>query len=258
MGPVRRQLDAESGVVVLTLNRPEARNALNDELIAALLEQVEAAAAAEDVRAMVLTGAGGRAFAAGADLDGLQARDHLTETGPVSGRRRALTRLLETVPKPTIAAMNGHAVGGGLEIALACDIRLVVPEAKVGFPEINLGIIPGNGGTQRAVRAVGEARALELILTGDPITAQRAVEIGLVHRVVPAEGLLDEARSLAVRLAGHPPRAFAAAKEMTRRAFDLPLDAGLSLENKWFAILCGTPEKTEAVNQVQQSLAKPS
>lgn len=251
---VLREHDSDTQVVVLTLNRPEARNALNDDLIAALLESVQQAAVDDAVRGIVLTGAGNRAFAAGADLDGLLRRDHLTETGPVSARRRELTRLLETVPKPTIAAMNGHALGGGLEIALGCDLRIIVPEAKVGFPEINLGIIPGNGGTQRAVRAVGEARALELILTGTPIDAARALEIGLVHRVVAAENLMTEAVELAGRLGRHSSRAFAAAKESTRRALDMPLDAGLSFENKWFAVLCATEEKTEAVTRIRESL----
>ncbi len=251
---ILREFHSEESVVVLTLNRPEARNALNDDLIAELLERVQEAAVDPEVRGVVLTGAGDRAFAAGADLDGLLRRDHLTETGPVSGRRRDLTRLLETMPKPTIAAMNGHALGGGLEIALGCDLRLIVPAAKVGFPEIGLGIIPGNGGTQRAVRAIGEARALELILTGAPIDAVRAFDIGLVHRIVAPEKLITEAVELAASLGRHSPRAFAAAKESTRRAFDMPLDAGLSFESKWFAILCATPEKTEAVNRVRDSL----
>jgi enoyl-CoA hydratase len=243
---VLRHLD-ESGVQRLTLNRPEVRNALDSELGDALLAAVEEAATDPAVRAVVLTGAGDRAFAAGADINELRDRTHLTETSSVSSRRR-VARLLETMPKPTIAALNGHALGGGLEIALGCDFRLAVPKATFGFPEITLGIMPGNGGTQRTARLVGEARALELVLTGERISADRAEHIGLVHAVVEPTELLDRAHALAVRLAGHSPRAYAAAKDATRRAFDMPLEAGLSYEHKAFAILCGTPEKQHLVD----------
>lgn len=246
-GVLRYEVDPEARAAIVTLDRPEVRNALNLELYEAILDAAERAAADDAVRSVILTGAGDRAFSAGADMDELLLRSHLTETGAASARRRALTALLEAMPKPTIAAMNGHAIGGGLELAIACTFRLLVPRAKVGFGEINLGLIPGNGGTQRTVRLVGLGKALELVLTGIPIDAAEAHRIGLVQRIVEPDRLMEEALELAAHLGSKSSRALAAAKEAVLLAGDVPLAAGLAFENKWFAIVNGAPDKDEGI-----------
>lgn len=244
---VRYSMEREAGAAVITMDRPSVRNALSMEMYHELSAAVERAAGDDGVRSVIVTGAGDRAFSAGADLDELTERSHLTEVGPLSAIRRQTTARLETMPKPTIAAMNGHAIGGGLELAVACTFRLLVPRGKVGFGEINLGIIPGNGGTQRTVRLIGLARTLELVLTGEPVDAAEAERIGLVHRVVPPEELMAEALALATRLASKSPLAIAAAKDAVLTAGDVSLAAGLALENKWFAIVNGSPDKAEAI-----------
>ena len=248
---VRTDVDAGTAVAVVTLDRPEARNALVTELVEQALDAVTRCAADDAVRAVILTGAGDRAFCAGADIDELLRRDHVTESA-LRSVRRDLAAALEGIPKPTIAAINGHALGGGLELALACTFRLAVPAAKLGLPEVRLGIIPGNGGTQRLVRLVGVGRAMELVLTGAPIDAERAERIGLVHRVIEPESLMDEARALAGRLADMSARALAAAKESVLLAGDVPLAAGLAHERNWFAVLCGSPDKAEGVDAFRE------
>jgi enoyl-CoA hydratase len=244
---VRYEVDSTSRIATITMDRPEVRNALNMAMYEGLAVAVERAASDDGVRAVVVTGAGDRAFSAGADMDELMDRSHLTETEGASFVRRQVTARLETMAKPTIAAMNGHAIGGGLEVAIACTFRYVVPRAKLGFGEINLGIIPGNGGTQRAVRLVGLGKALELILTGNPIDAAEAERIGLVHRIVEPQELMSQALGLAAELGGKSRRALAAAKEAVLLAGDVPLAAGLAFENKWFAIVNGSPDKAEGI-----------
>lgn len=241
------QLQGDAACAVITIERPERRNALNNQVIGELLALLQQAAADPAVRSVILTGAGGRAFSAGADLIELRARDHVSETGPAAARRREVAALLERMPKPTIAAINGHAVGGGLELAMACTFRIASSAAKLGLPEVTLGILPGNGGTQRLRRLVGLGRALELVLSGKLIDAAEAERIGLVLRTVPATDVLSESIGLAKLLAGLPQRALAAAKDAVLIGADLPLDPALSFENKWFALLCGSPEKTAAL-----------
>lgn len=240
--------DSESSCIVITMDRPGKRNALSDQLIHELLDTVRAARDDDAVRSVIITGAG-RAFCAGADLEQFHGRDHLTETGSASGARRELANMLEGMPKPSIAAINGHAMGGGLELALACTFRIVHPQAMLGLPEVGLGIMPGNGGTQRLARLVGLGRALEMILVGVPIEAQAALQIGLVNKVVSGDSLLTEAREWARAISAKSARAVAAAKEAILMSVDVPLSAGLLYENKWFAILCGSPEKATAVEQ---------
>ncbi|HSL20922.1 MAG TPA: enoyl-CoA hydratase-related protein, partial [Vicinamibacterales bacterium] len=193
-------LERDGAVALLTINRPEKRNALNattlDELRRAALELKHDAS----VRAIVITGSGDKAFVAGADINELAVQT------PVGGRDHARTGqhvfdLIEHMGKPVIAAINGVALGGGCELAMACTLRLAADTARLGQPEINLGIIPGYGGTQRLSRIVGRGRALEVLLTGDPISAEEAWRIGLVNRVVPAAELLTTARALARSLA---------------------------------------------------------
>jgi len=193
-------LDRDGAVAIVTVNRPKVLNALNtqtlDELRRAMLELKQDAA----VRAVVLTGAGEKSFVAGADINELA-----TQT-PVTGREHAIAGqhvldIIEHLGKPVIAAINGYALGGGCELAMACTIRIAADTAKLGQPEINLGLIPGYAGTQRLARIVGRGRALELLLTGDQIPAHEAHRLGLVNRVVPAADLLAEAKTLAAALA---------------------------------------------------------
>lgn len=245
---IEYRVEAEARAAVITLNRPEVRNALNQGLMEECLAAVQAAMAAPVVRSLILTGKGDRAFAAGADIEELRRRDHMTETGAASITRRSLTRLLETGPKPTIAAINGHAVGGGLELALACTLRLAVSEAKLGLGEINLGILPGNGATQRLVHIAGLGRAMELVLTGQLITGSEAQAMGIVNRVVSLTDLMPTALQYAALFAGKSARALRAAKETVMMACEVPLSAGLEYENKWFAILNSAPDKAEGVD----------
>ncbi|MCK4722792.1 MAG: enoyl-CoA hydratase/isomerase family protein, partial [Dehalococcoidia bacterium] len=202
----------------------------------------------DSVKVLILTGAGDKAFVAGADIEELRARNTLTELGNRSARRRVLANLLETMSKPTIAAINGFAVGTGLELAIACTIRVASENAKFGQPEINLGIMPGNGGTQRLPRLVGEGRAMEMILTGDLIDAQEAYRIGLVNRVVPQAELMPYVKELATKLAAKSPLAIKLAKDAVHAGLNMNLKDGIEYENKLFAILCGSQDKQEGVN----------
>lgn len=239
-------VDDTCSAAIVTLNRPTLRNALSTELIEDALAATRRAEDDDRVRSVIVTGAGD-AFAAGADLNELLERDHQTETGARSAQRRELASLLENMSKPTIAALNGHAVGGGLELALACTFRLAAPRAKLALTELSVGILPGNGGTQRLARLVGVGRALEMVLLGEAVDAEKAQTIGLIHRVVPSDLLMEQARALARQLAAKPRRALTAAKEAVLMAWDVPIATGIAYENKWFAILCGSPDKTEGV-----------
>jgi len=240
--------EKEDGVAVITFNRPEVRNALNYLAIDETLAAAGDADADESVRVLILTGAGDKAFVAGADIEELQERNTLTELGKRSARRRVLANLLETMAKPTIAAVNGVAAGTGLELAMACNIRIASDNARFGQPEVNLGIMPGNGGTQRLPRLVGEGRAMEMILTGEFIDAQEAYRIGLVNRVVPQAELLQYARGLAAKIAGKSPLAIRLAKDAIHTGLNMSLRDGIEYENKLFAILCGSEDKREGVS----------
>lgn len=241
------EFDEESASVVITIDRQDKLNALNEHVVEAVYRHVRDASARPDVRSVILTGAGSRAFSAGADLDELARRNHVTESEPRPSPRRELASLLESMPKVTMAVLNGMALGGGLELALACTLRIAAPHCTFRFPEVEIGIIPGNGGTQRLARLIGMGRAMDLVLTGRKVDAEEAERIGLVNRVVPADSAMDEAKAWARRLAGLSPRAVAAAKSAILSSTSLPLSAGLELEHKAFAILTGSPEKDAAV-----------
>lgn len=240
--------EKEGEIATITFNRPQVRNVLNYATSDETLEAVEDAESDEAIRVLIITGAGDKAFTSGADIRELQARNTLTElTGAPSARRRILTFKLENMPKPTIAAINGLAFGGGCELAMACTFRIAAETAKFSQPEINLGIIPGNGGTQRLLRLVGKAKAMEMILTGDVIDAQEAYRIGLVNKVVPQGELMAQAKDLARKLASKPPLALRAAKDTINSGSNLSLAEGLEYENKMFAICCGTEDKKEGI-----------
>jgi len=236
----------ENGIGVLTINRPDKLNAISNELtdeMEAFLDEVEKD---EDLRVLVITGAGDKAFAAGADIGELVERDARLGR-EVSRRRQQLFSRIENLPVPVIAAVNGYALGGGLELALACNIRLCSENARFGAPEVKLGIIPGDGGTQRLPRLVGLGRAMEMILTGDFIDAGEAYRIGLVNRVVPPGDLMKEALDLAVKIASRPPLAVKYAKEAVNRSQEGDSASGYALESYLHALTCTTEDKREGV-----------
>jgi enoyl-CoA hydratase len=223
-------VERSGAVATVTLNRPAVLNALNltmlDELSAAFAEL----GADDALRAVILTGAGAKAFAAGADIGELNALPDALAGEAQARKGQALTRALERLRVPVIAAVNGFALGGGCELALACDIRIASENAKFGQPEVNLGILPGYGGTQRTTRLLGEGAAMYMCLTGEMIGAQDALRIGLVQKVVPLDGLLAEAQRIAALIAAKAPLAIAATKRAVNEGASLPLDDALALE----------------------------
>jgi enoyl-CoA hydratase len=241
-------IDREDNFAVLTINRPDKYNALNDEVVAELSAAMDELAADDEVRAIVITGAGDKAFVSGADIGMLQALKGPHEAIANSRRGQAMTLKVENLRKPVIAAINGYALGGGLELAMACDIRLASETAKVGQPEIGLGISPGYGGTQRLSRLVGKGMAKLMIFTGDMIDAQEALRIGLVQMLVPQDKLMDEARALAKKLASKPPLTLTACKEAINLGLETDLERGLSIESMEFGALSATEDYQEGTS----------
>jgi enoyl-CoA hydratase len=230
-------------VATITVNRPDKLNALNDVTLGELETAMNEAVRQPEVAGVLLTGAG-RAFVAGADISELA-----TQT-PIEAQRRALFgqavfTKFERSPKPVIAAVNGFALGGGCELAMACHLRVASEHAKFGQPEVKLGLCAGYGGTQRLPRLVGRGRALQLLLTGETIDAQEAQRIGLVNRVVAADQLLPTAEALLRQMLANAPLALAQTIEAVERGLDVPLDAGLILEASLFAVLAGTKDAAE-------------
>lgn len=234
---------AKEGVATITANRPEVRNALNLTMRREIWQALEQAEADPEVKGVVLTGQGEKAFIAGADINELRDRDTVAALTPAY----RLDTKIEGLAKPVIAAVNGYALGGGCEVAMACLIRVASETARFGQPEINLGIIPGMGGTQRLPRLVGFGRAMQLILTGEIIDAQEAHRIGLANYVVAPGELLLFAHELARKIGSKPPVAWRAARDAMLRGFDMSLRDALDLENKLFAICCGTEDKREGM-----------
>jgi enoyl-CoA hydratase len=231
-------------VATITLNRPRVLNALNATMLRELDEAFAAVQIDPVVRVILLRGAGGKAFAAGADISELAAVD-ASSGEQFAGRAQRIFRRIETLGKPVIACIEGFALGGGCELAMACTLRLASDTARLGQPEIKLGIIPGYGGTQRLPRLVGRGAALKLLLTGNIIDAAEALRIGLVDEVVPSDSLIARAIELALQIAAMPPLAVAASIDAVGRGADLPLDQALALEASIFGRLCGTEDKRE-------------
>ena len=243
---VRVELPAQgrNGVALVTIVRPEVLNALSFEVVGEIADAFEALDGHPDCRVIVLTGDGERAFAAGADIKELAVQNPtaLAREDPFTHWDR-----IRRIRKPILAAVRGFALGGGCELAMACDIIVAADDAKFGQPEIKLGVMPGAGGTQRLTRAIGKARAMDLILTGRTIDAHEAEAAGLVSRVVPAAATLTEALDLAVVIAGMPPVATLAAKRSILRADELPLEAGLEFERRDFYLLFASEDQREGM-----------
>jgi len=231
-------------VALVTIQRPDVLNALSFDLLDALADALATLDADPSCRAIVLTGSGERAFAAGADIRELARQTPVTL---LVENRFAVWERIAATRKPVVAAVRGFALGGGCELAMSCDLIVAGEDARFGQPEINLGVMPGAGGTQRLTRAIGRARAMDLILTGRTITAREAEAMGLVSRVVPADRVLDEALALGAAIAAQAPVAVLAAKEAVRLAEQLPLADGLHYERRAFFALFATDDQTEGM-----------
>jgi enoyl-CoA hydratase len=236
----------KDGILWITIDRPKVRNALNAKTVEEIASAFASARSDDSVHAIIVTGAGEKAFVAGADIN------ELATMTPVSGKfvseqGQSVFLQIERFPKPVIAAINGFALGGGCELALACHIRIASENAQIGLPEVTLGIIPGYGGTQRMARLVGKAKAFELICTGDRVSAAEAERIGLVNRVVPADQLLAAAEELAKRIASRSPVAVRAAMEAINHGIDMPFEEGQLLEATLFGLLCATEDMKEGM-----------
>ena len=237
-------IERDRDIAVVTVNRPGKLNALNRDTVEALHAFFRDAAADVSARAVIVTGAGSRSFVAGADIE------EVAGFSALEGREwgllgQAMLRRIETMEKPVIAAINGYALGGGLELAMACHIRIASTRARLGQPELKLGIVPGFGGTQRLPRLVGKGRALEMLLTGDPVTAEEALAMGLVNRIAKPERLLETARTLASRILRNGPLAVALTLQAVNRGCEMPLSEALDWEVSQYALSCATDDVRE-------------
>jgi enoyl-CoA hydratase len=237
-------VEPKDGYAVIRLNRPKVLNALNSALMSELVQALQALDEDPEIRCIVLTG-GDRAFAAGADIAEMAGVEAVPFMLKDSFERWDRIRKLHT---PLVAAVSGFAYGGGCELAMMCDMIIASETARFGQPEINIGVIPGAGGTQRLTRALGKARAMEMILTGAPISANEALRAGLVNRVVPVELLVNEAEALARRIASQPPVAVRLAKEAILKSFDTTLEVGLDFERKNFYLLFASADQKEGMS----------
>ncbi len=235
---------AAAGVLLLTLNRPSARNALNNALLGEIAAALDEAQHDDSLACVVISG-GPKWFAAGADI---KAMAELDAVATLKDQRPQYWKRIREFPKPLIAAVNGLALGGGCELAMHADLIIAAEDAQFGQPEINLGIIPGAGGTQRLTRSVGKALAMKMVLTGEWISAQHALRAGLVSEVVTPELCLERALQLAQLIASKPPLAVRLAKELVLKSYELPLEAALDAERKAFCLLAASQDRAEGID----------
>ena len=236
-------VEKDGPIAVITLNRPQALNALSYGLVKDLSLAMQELDRDQEIRVIIVTG-GEKVFAAGADIK------EMADRGPFDEKiheRFGYRDQINRITKPVIAVVSGFALGGGCELAMSCDIVIASETARFGQPEVNLGIIPGSGGTQRLTHLVGKHRAMELVLTGDMISAAEAERLGLVNRIVPVELLLDEAKTVAKKIAAKPALAIKAAKEAVLKAANAPLDEGLEFERKSFQLLFASEDRSEGM-----------
>ncbi len=238
------QFEVKDRIAFVTVNRPDKLNALNDAVLEELSLAADEIALRDDIAGAIVTGAGPKAFVAGADIA------ELAELGPFDGKDQALQgqavfRQIETCGKPVVAAVNGFALGGGCELAMACHLRIASERAKFGQPEVKLGLAPGYGGTQRLPRLVGKGRALDLILTGRMVDAQEALQMGLVNKVVPPERVIEEAERTLRGIIAMGPLAVRLAIEAVDQGSDMSLEEGLQLEANHFGMLCASEDMKE-------------
>ena len=240
-------LSFEQGVAIITFNRPKAMNALNAELLGELSQALDQLESEESVRVLVLTGAGEKAFVAGADINELAVLSPLQAKKFIDKGQSVITRLTR-MSKPVIAAVNGYALGGGMEMALGCDFIYAAETAAFGLPEITLGLIPGFGGTQRLARLIGPNQAKELIYTGRMLKAEEACSLGIVNRVIPADALMDEVLGLARKMAAKGTVSLRAAKQAVNCGLNTDLATGLGIEQDAFAICMASPDAKEGTS----------
>ena len=240
-------VDVSNKIATVTINRPKSLNALNRETIQELSGALEEFARQAEVGVVLLTGAGEKAFVAGADISEMRGYTP-TQALDFALVGQGILSFMEQMAQPVIGVINGYALGGGCELAMACDILVAAESARFGQPEVNLGILPGYGGTQRLPRLVGRNLAKELVLTGEMISAQRAYEIGLVNRVVPQADLMNTARGIAERILSKGPVAVKMAKMAMNRGLDLDLGNACALEANAFALVFSTDDRTEGMN----------
>jgi len=240
-------LEIEGPIAVMIINRPEKRNAVNNETVEEIDQALNRIERNPEIRVLILTGAGEKAFVAGADIQELNQRDMVLGRTETRRRQEVYTRI-EQLEIPSIAAINGWALGTGLELTMVCTLRVASAKARMGQPEVKLGIIPGAGGTYRLPRLVGLSKAMEMVLTGEPVTAEEALSIGLVNRVVPPEKLMEEARILAETLCTRPKLAIQYAKEAVLRFGEGSMAESLAHESYLHALSCGSEDKKEGVN----------
>ncbi|ERM91733.1 crotonase [Caldanaerobacter subterraneus subsp. yonseiensis KB-1] len=240
------EVKIEKGIATITINRPKALNALNTETLEELENVLEVLQNDDEVKVIVITGAGEKAFVAGADISEMKDMS-VFEAKKFAELGQKVFRKIELMKKPVIAAVNGYALGGGCELALACDIRIASRNAKFGQPEVGLGIIPGFGGTQRLPRIVGVSKAKELIYTGDMIDAEEALRIGLISKVVEQDKLLEEAYGIAKKIMSKGLVAVSLAKEAINKSLEVDIDSGMEYEANAFAMCFGTQDQKEGM-----------
>ena len=240
--------EKEKQIGFVTLNRPKVYNALNHELLMELEEVIETIRRDSDVGLVILTGAGDKSFVSGADINELSAMHSSLAGFDTSREHQHVLNQLERLGKPSIAAINGYCFGGGLEVAMACTLRIASEKARLGLPELGLGIIPGYGGTQRLMRLIGRGKAAEMILTAKPIDAQEAFRVGLVNQVVPSAELIPKAKELAKSILENGSTAIRLAMDLLSRGMDMSLDNSLAFESAFSALTIGSQEAAQRLN----------